>query len=94
MKKTFLVFSLCLVLALAGLTAAVVTLHDPVLALNRCDRLMVLKDGGVLDILCPFQDPLAKMEQVLGEVYGPVSLHLIKDRTGKTGITMLKEGES
>ena len=73
---------------------AVVTLHDPVLALNRCARLMVLKDGGVLDILCPFQDPLAKMEQVLGEVYGPVSLHLIKDRTGKTGITMLKEGES
>ena len=55
---------------------------------------MVLKDGGILDILCPFQDPLAKMEQVLGEVYGPVSLHLIKDRTGKTGLTMLKEGES
>ena len=28
MKKTFLVFSLCLVLALAGLTAGVVSLHD------------------------------------------------------------------
>ena len=28
MKKTFLVFSLCLVLALAGLTAVVVSLHD------------------------------------------------------------------
>ena len=72
---------------------AVVALHDPVLALNRCDRLLVLKDGRVLDTLCPRQDSLGKMEQVLGEVYGPVSLHLIKDRAGRTGITMLKEGE-
>ena len=70
---------------------AVVTLHDPVLALNRCDRLMVLKDGGILDILCPRQDPLAKMEQVLGEVYGPVSLHRVKKRSGAEGLTMLKE---
>lgn len=72
---------------------AVVTLHDPVLALNRCDRLMVLKEGRVLEVLCPRQDPLTKIEQVLGEVYGPVSLHPIKDRAGRTEIAMLKEGE-
>ena len=70
---------------------AVVTLHDPVLALNQCDLLMVLKRGRVLDILCPRQDPLAKMEQVLGEVYGPVSLHRVKKRSGAEGLTMLKE---
>ena len=70
---------------------AIITLHDPVLALNSCDRLMVLKDGGVLEILSPKEDPLEKMEQVLGQVYGPVSLQICKTRSGREVLTMLKE---
>ena len=72
---------------------AMVALHDPVLALNRCDRLMVVKDGGILDILCPETDPAQRMEAVLGNVYGSVSLHRIPDRLGNSVLTMLKEAD-
>ena len=47
---------------------AIITLHDPVLALNYCDKLMLLKNGEILDILSPKEDPLEKMEQVLNKV--------------------------
>ena len=72
---------------------AVITLHDPALALNYCDRLMVLKNGEILDILAPKEDPLEKMEQVLNQVYGQVSLQLCKTRSGRKVLTMLKEDE-
>ena len=71
--------------------AAIVVLHDPVLALNYCDKLMVLNDGEVLDILSPGADPLEKMEQVLNRVYGSISLQLCKNRSGREVLTMLKE---
>ena len=70
---------------------AIITLHDPVLALNYCDKLMLLKNGELLDILSPKEDSLEKMEQVLNKVYGPVSLQLCKTRSGKEVLTMLKE---
>ena len=74
-------------------SGAVITLHDPVLALNYCDRLMLLEDGEILDILSPKEDSLAKMEQALSRIYGPVSLQLCKTRSGKEVLTMLKEDE-
>lgn len=70
---------------------AIVTLHDPMLALNCCGKLLVLKDGEILDILSPKQDPMEKMEQALSRVYGPVSLQHITNRSGKKVLTMLKE---
>ena len=70
---------------------AVITLHDPVLALNYCDKLMLLENGEILDILSPKEDPLEKMEQALSRVYGAVSLQLCKTRSGKEVLTMLKE---
>lgn len=70
---------------------AIITLHDPVLALNSCDSLMVLKNGEILDILSPGTDSLEKMEQVLCEIYGPVSLQVCQTRSGKNVLTMLKE---
>ena len=72
---------------------AVITLHDPVLALNYCDRLMLLENGEILDILSPKEDPIEKMEQALSRIYGPVSLQLCKTRSGKEVLTMLKEDE-
>lgn len=70
---------------------AIITLHDPVLALNYCDKLMLLKDGRILDILSPKEDDLEKMEQALSKVYGAVSLQLCRTRGGKEVLTMLKE---
>lgn len=71
----------------------VVTLHDPSLALNFCDKLLVLKSGGVLGTIEPQRDSLDEMEQMLRQVYGPISLLRCKNRRGKKQIVMLKEDE-
>ena len=71
--------------------SALVTLHDPTLALNFCDRLLLLSGGGVLGILEPKTDPLDKMEQMLCQVYGGISLQRCHNRNGETQIVMLRE---
>ena len=58
-------------------TAALVTLHDPMLALNSCDQLLLLQGGGITDILRPQSDPIRVMEDALSRIYGSVSLHYI-----------------
>lgn len=70
---------------------AIVTLHDPVLALNYCDKLVLLWNGTVLDILSPQEEPLERMEQKLSQLYGSVSLHTVQKRNGKSLLTMIKE---
>ena len=70
---------------------AIVTLHDPALALNYCDKLMILKNGEILQILSPKEDSLEKMEQALCEIYGPVNLQSCQTRSGKEVLTLLKE---
>lgn len=71
--------------------SAIVTLHDPQLALNFCDRLLLLSDSGVLGILDPKADPLDKMEQMLGVIYGPISLQRCRNRSGEMQIVILRE---
>ena len=72
-------------------SSAIVTLHDPALALNYCDKLLLLSEGGVLDILAPKTDPLDKMEQKLSMVYGSLSLRRCQNRKGEGQIVMLRE---
>lgn len=71
--------------------SAIVTLHDPALALNYCDRLILLANGGVLGILEPRTDSLDKMEQMLSQVYGRISLQRCTNRSGQPYLVMLKE---
>lgn len=72
---------------------AILCLHDPLLALNACDRLLLLRDGRSLGLLSPKEDEPARMEQLLSGLYGPVSLHEIRDRSGQRQLVMLKEQE-
>ena len=72
---------------------ALVTLHDPALALNCCDRLLLLSDGQVLDTICPACDELEKMENLLGKIYGPVSLQRCRGRNGREQLIMIREDE-
>lgn len=76
-----------------GRRAAVVTLHDPALALNCCDRLVILAQGRVKAVLAPAADPLEEMERQLAAVYGAVSLCRCRDRAGRDQLVMLKELE-
>lgn len=70
---------------------AIVTLHDPTLALNFCDKLLLLSDGSVLGIIKPKSDELDKMEQMLSMVYGPISLQRCHNSKGEAQIVMLRE---
>ena len=71
--------------------SAIVTLHDPALALNFCDKLLMLSDGGVLDIIEPKTDSLDKMEQTLSMIYGSISLQRCHNRKAEAQIVMLRE---
>ncbi|MBR4069245.1 MAG: ABC transporter ATP-binding protein [Clostridia bacterium] len=72
---------------------AVLSLHDPGLALNHCDRLLLLKNGGCHGMLCPGETPPEEMEALLAGIYGAVSLRRCTDRTGRQQWVMLKEWE-
>lgn len=71
--------------------SALITLHDPMLALNYCDKLLLLADGVLIGELLPHSHSLEDMEKLLAQVYGTVSLQLCKNRSGKDVIVMLKE---
>lgn len=71
--------------------AALVTLHDPQLALNTCDQLLLIQDGVIRDTLSPQTDPTADMEEKLSGVFGSLSIHKCIRRDGKPQFVMLKE---
>ena len=74
--------------------AALVTLHDPSLALNYCDTLLVLSDSVLLGELHPFSTPLSKMEQLLSSIYGTISLTTLSTRRGEKRLIMIKEDDA
>ena len=71
--------------------SALITLHDPSLALNGCDKLLLLADGVLIGELKPRSDSLQEMERLLSQVYGAISLQVCKNRAGKDVLIMLKE---
>lgn len=54
--------------------AALVTLHDPQLALNRCHRLLLLSGGKLMGEIFPGRSSLRDMETALEKLYGELSL--------------------
>ena len=73
--------------------AVLAALHDPALALNCCDRLLVLAGGRVRAVLDPAADPPQQLERQLAAVYGAISLHRCADRSGRQQLVLLKEPE-
>lgn len=72
---------------------ALTALHDPMLALNFCDRLILLKNGRLLDTLNPRTDTLERMETSLAQIYGSINLQRCTDRQGTSHLIMIKEME-
>jgi iron complex transport system ATP-binding protein len=70
---------------------ALVTLHDGNLALNFCDKLFVIAEGGLAGVLYPRTDPAEKIEKLLGTVYGEISIQKCRDRKGGEHLVILKE---
>ncbi len=71
--------------------AALVTLHDPQLALESCSRLVLLKDGVCTAILHPAADSLPDMEASLSEIYGPIRLRALEEN-GRRSLILLPRG--
>lgn len=67
---------------------ALVTLHDPQLALEYCSRLILLKEGRCIAALQPGTDPVPRMEEALSEIYGSVHLQAI-ETAGKRHLVMI-----
>ncbi len=72
-------------------SSAIVTLHDPMLALNYCESLLLLAEGKVLGMIHPKTDSIETMEQMLGKIYGNISLQYVLTRSGQPQLIMLNE---
>ncbi len=79
--------------AKTGDRGAIVALHDPQLALNGCDALLLMKNEKESVLLFPKKDPLEKTEQALREIYGPLSIHAFPNRAGKDQLVLIREDE-
>lgn len=58
-----------------GGRCALMALHDPQLALNCCDQLLLMDGGRIASAIHPKEDDPARMQAALSQIYGPVSLH-------------------
>ena len=59
---------------------ALVALHDPILALNACDRLLFLQDGTTAGSVSPMTDDPAETERLLRLIYGDVRLLRVEEQ--------------
>lgn len=62
--------------------SALLVLHDPNLALSVCDRILLLKDGMIFEEIHPKEDDEDTLTEKLSAIYGPVSVHRLKDARG------------
>lgn len=70
---------------------ALVTLHDPQLALNFCDRLLLLENGKIISNISHKTEAVSKSEEALSRIYGAVSLQRCKGKDGREHFVMLRE---
>lgn len=73
----------------SGGKAAFICLHDPALALEFCDTLLLLHGGRLIAQLHPKTNPLPETEQLLAEVFGPVQLLRVTDSAGQPRLVLL-----
>ena len=74
--------------------AGILCVHDPAIALEFCQQIVVMKDGKIIDIIHPQTDSLERMEGTLRKIYGNVMLNKCTDRNGSTHVVLLWEGDS
>lgn len=72
-------------------SVSLISLHDPMLALNTCDQLLLLSEGKIVSILHPKTDSLCSMEEKLCQLYGDISLQHCTNKCGQKQLVMLKE---
>lgn len=74
-----------------GDRAVLLSLHDPNLALNFCDALLLVEEGRGAGLVHPGTDSDETLEAALSRIYGPVCLRRCTDDNGQSHLVMLKE---
>lgn len=72
-------------------SSAIITLHDPILALNYCEHLLLLAEGNVVGMIHPRTDTLETMQQMLSRIYGEISLQYVTAKNGTRQLIMVNE---
>jgi len=72
-------------------SCGVVSLHDPLLALNLCDELLLLQDGRILGKCAPKQDDLENISALLSRIYGKVRVLSCPREGGEDYLTLVPE---
>lgn len=72
---------------------ALLSMHDINLALNTCDKLILIKDKRITDIVYPKTDLITDIEHKLSSIYGEVSVHKIKTDANHEQMVMLNRPE-
>jgi len=70
-------------------TAALISLHDMNLALNFCDKILLIKDGSIHSVLDPLHDTESEMETKLVALFGRVCVKQIRVSSGEKQFVML-----
>ncbi len=73
--------------------AGLLCLHDPWLALEYCDPLLLLRDARTIVTLHPLMDTCQEMQEHFREIYGPLSLRRCEDGCGRSHLVLLPESE-
>ncbi|MDO4187361.1 MAG: ABC transporter ATP-binding protein [Lachnospiraceae bacterium] len=73
--------------------AGIAILHDIALALNNCDKLILIKDKSISSIIDMHCDTIESMEDKLRMIYGDISIGKVKNKKGKDIFYMVCESE-
>ena len=71
--------------------SALVTLHDISLALNYCDKLLLINNGNIEAVAEPNKEDLHSVEDKLSGIFGAVSLKEVYDSKGRKSLVMIRE---
>lgn len=71
--------------------SALVILHDISLALNYCDKLLLINNGSIEAVAEPYKENLTSVETKLGKIFGNVSLKEVLDSKGNKSLVMIRE---
>lgn len=70
---------------------ALISLHDINLALNYCDKLLLINEKKIAGIINPGKDSIDEMTQKLSELYGSISIQRFENSSGESQLVMVKD---
>lgn len=76
-----------------GDRGGIVSLHDTGLALNCCDKLVLLKDKKIAGIIDTKSDTISFIEENLKKIYGQVKLIKTSNSLGQESLVMINDSE-